>query len=319
MSDGPTRYYLYIPVWATGRPPQGGGSSENSTLSTPESTSSTPSSTPTTPSMPSSYTTSGDWHVTTGSDGTPTLTWVTTNDSRFSRSSGGGTGSGSGPGGSGPGGSGPGGSNCLLFGTLVRLADGRITPIENLRPGDLVASIRVPGLEVDAPYRAQYNWLSHHGLDDATRVVARVAGVRLGEHQGFVVINRRLKATPEHPVLIRRGDQWGFASAEFVRPGDRLIDERGREEPVESVVRVEAPARTAAVHIAGTNMLLAEGVWIHNDMPISATTVSGSGSSSSSGSSKSSSSSFSSSSSGSQHTTMLSISESFEPGQTYTV
>ena len=25
MSDGPTRYYLYIPVWATGRAPQGGG------------------------------------------------------------------------------------------------------------------------------------------------------------------------------------------------------------------------------------------------------------------------------------------------------
>ena len=44
MSDGPTRYYLYIPVWATGRAPQGGGSSNYSTPSgsTPESTSRRP-------------------------------------------------------------------------------------------------------------------------------------------------------------------------------------------------------------------------------------------------------------------------------------
>ena len=59
MSDGPTRYYLYIPVWATGRPPTGGGSSNYSTPSgsTPESTYSTPTSTP---SMPPSSSTTGD-------------------------------------------------------------------------------------------------------------------------------------------------------------------------------------------------------------------------------------------------------------------
>ena len=66
MSDGPTRYYLYIPVWATGRAPQGGGSSNYSTPSgsTPESTYSTPTSTP---SMPASYSTTGDVIYTTWS------------------------------------------------------------------------------------------------------------------------------------------------------------------------------------------------------------------------------------------------------------
>ena len=68
MSDGPTRYYLYIPVWATGRAPQGGGSSNYSTPSgsTPESTYSTPTSTP---SMPPSYSTTGDVIYTTGPGG----------------------------------------------------------------------------------------------------------------------------------------------------------------------------------------------------------------------------------------------------------
>jgi hypothetical protein len=50
MSDGPTRYYLYIPVWATGTPPQGGGSSQYSSGS-----GSAPSETQSSsPSMPSS-------------------------------------------------------------------------------------------------------------------------------------------------------------------------------------------------------------------------------------------------------------------------
>ncbi len=165
----------------------------------------------------------------------------------------------------------------------MRLEDGRLTPIENLKPGDRVASIQVPGLEVDVPYRAQYNWLSHYGLHGATPVAARVASIRLGEHHGFMVINRRLKATPEHPFMVRRGDEWGFASAEFIRPGDFLIDEYMNEEEVDSVVRINAPTRTVAIHIPGTNTFLAEGVWVHNDMPAtanssSAATASGSGS-----------------------------------------
>lgn len=191
----------------------------------------------------------------------------------------------------------------------MRLADGRETPIENLKPGDLVASIRVPGLAVDVPYRAQYDWLSHHGLHGAELTEARVASITLGEHTGFVVINRRIKATPEHPIMIRRGDEWGFASAEFVQPGDFLIDEQMHEEEVVSVVRIDAPARTAAIHIPGTNTLLAEGVWVHNDLPATASS-SGSGSASGSGSGSPSSSSGSSSASSSKSSGSSSFSAS---------
>jgi len=139
--------------------------------------------------------------------------------------------------------------------------------------------------------------------------------VKLGEHTGFVVINRRIKATPEHPFLMRRGDEWGFSSAEFLKKGDYLIGERLAEELVETVERIDAPTRTVAIHIPGTNTFSAEGVWVHNDMPATAHSSgsgssssgsgsgSGSGSSSSSGSSsgsgKSSGSSMSSSGSGS--------------------
>ncbi|QOJ16297.1 MAG: hypothetical protein HRU76_01215 [Phycisphaeraceae bacterium] len=163
--------------------------------------------------------------------------------------------------------------------------------------------------------------------------VGRVASVKLGEHTGFMVINRRIKATPEHPFLMRRGDEWGFSSAEFLKKGDYLIGERLAEELVETVERIDAPTRTVAIHIPGTNTFSAEGVWVHNDMPATAHSSgsgssssgsgSGSGSSSSSGSSSASKSSgssmSSSSSSGSGSGSGSSSQSSGGPGGTYSI
>ncbi len=109
------------------------------------------------------------------------------------------------------------------------------------------------------PYKAQYQWLSHWGMRGTKPTVARVRSVKLGEHHGFVVINRRIKATPEHPFLVRRGDEWGFVSAEFIKKGDYLIGERLAEELVQSVDRVDAPTRTVSIYVPGTNVYSAEG------------------------------------------------------------
>jgi hypothetical protein len=68
-----------------------------------------------------------------------------------------------------------------------------------------------------------YGWLSTWGLDGVVRRAQPVGQVRLGTHDGFVVINGRVKCTPEHPILVRRDDQWGFVSAEFVEVGDALF------------------------------------------------------------------------------------------------
>ena len=99
----------------------------------------------------------------------------------------------------------------------MRLEDGRLTPIENLKPGDWVASIRVPGLQVDVPLPRPSTTGSRTQCGGRPWPLVWQS-IRLGEHHGFMVINRRLKATPEHPFMIRRGDEWGFASAEFIQP-----------------------------------------------------------------------------------------------------
>lgn len=132
---------------------------------------------------------------------------------------------------------------------------------------------------------------------------ARVSEVRLGEHDDFYLVNRRIKATFEHPFLVRRDDEWGFCSAEQLEPGDCLITretDEFHEERIDSIERIDGRVRTVAIRVPGTNTYLADGAWTHNDAESSGTiapTVLSSGSGSGSSGSKSSGSSFSGSAS----------------------
>ncbi len=173
---------------------------------------------------------------------------------------------------------------------------------EPIAPGRIGWAVVLPGLRADVPWRAQYEWMSTCGLDGATVREGRVAEVRLGEHNGFHVINGRIKATFEHPLLVRRGDAWGFCSAALLRVGDHLVTLVGgqlAEERIETLERIDARARTVAIYVPGTNTYVADEAWTHNDVSGSPT-ISLSGASSGSSSSGSGSSSGSSSGSGSK-------------------
>jgi uncharacterized membrane protein YgcG len=182
----------------------------------------------------------------------------------------------------------------------VRLSDGALVPIEDLRPGDRVASLHVPGLDPDAPDRAQYLWRTDAGDAKLDRCDAAVASVTRGEHEGFYLVNGRIKATFEHPLLVRRGHELGFCSVEMLRLGDVLLRHDLTEEAIATIDRFDGIVATVAIHVPGTNTYVADGIWAHNDLAQFAGSASSSssesGSSSASDSGKSSGSSFSSSS-----------------------
>lgn len=172
--------------------------------------------------------------------------------------------------------------NCFLLGTLVTMDNGWRVPIETLQPGDVVASLQIPGLVADAEYRAQYQWRSDGRPGGILRRALPVGAVRIGMHDGFVVINGRVKCTPEHPLLVRRDDGWGFVSAEFVEVGDALFLDALDEEIVVALERVAGRIRTVALQLPGTNTFLADGVWVHTDISLWALTSTSSASASAS-------------------------------------
>ena len=56
------------------------------------------------------------------------------------------------------------------------------------------------------------------------------------------MINGRIKATFEHPFLVRRDEEWGFCSAEKLAVGDyliTLIDGVLDEERIDSLERID--------------------------------------------------------------------------------
>lgn len=164
----------------------------------------------------------------------------------------------------------------------MQLADGSTRAIEDLCSGDEIASLEIAGLERDVPRQAQYDWLSTT-LGGATPTIAKVGSIRIGTHDGHVVLNGRVRATHEHPFLIRRAGEVGFCSAEFIREGDELLNFELGTERVASIERVDGPVSTVSIHVPGTNVYLAGGVWVHNDITLG-TVGSTSGSGGSSGS-----------------------------------
>lgn len=149
-------------------------------------------------------------------------------------------------------------------------------------------SVHLPDLEADVDGSPQYAWLSDEPLSKSMVTTAAVATVSHGEHDGFYVINRRIRATFEHPFLVRRGDQFGFCSAELLRIGDRLVLHDLQEEPIESIQRCHGIVATVSLHVPGTNTYLAGVAWVHNAAPSAG--VGSSSSSSSSGAASSASS-----------------------------
>ena len=294
MSDEQSqKYFLYIPVWATGNAPAPSSSSESSSTTDSVSTNSTTDSVSTnTPSIPTDGTTdSVSTNSTTDSVSTQTPTDSSISSSSISSSSetdsttdsvstsgdetsdGGTSGGGDPPGGT-SGGGGTSGSgdpsspseSCFLFGTLVKLADGEVKTVEALKAGDKIASVDIPGMERDANYEAQYHWMSTDGLDGLVKRDATVGKTTHGQHSGYFVINGRVKATFEHPMLVRRGDDWGFCSIDRLVIGDLLINEDLMEERIYKIQQVDGLVDTVSLYIPETNMYVADGVFAHNNV-----------------------------------------------------
>lgn len=153
---------------------------------------------------------------------------------------------------------------CLVYGTLILLADGRKVAVEDVQPGWEVASLDVFGMERDGINGCQYRWSRAASEAALNPVPAKVDRVSRSYHDGHYVINHRICATFEHPFLVRRGSVVGFVSADRLRPDDVLLRPDGTNEEVFAIGKVQGLVKTANLHVAGTNIFSASDVWVHN-------------------------------------------------------
>ena len=111
-------------------------------------------------------------------------------------------------------------SGCLLHGTYILMADGSQKTVENIQVGDLVTSVALAGLDS----ANENGWLTYQtSFFGPSPNTASVIGVLNSQFNAYYVINSKLRITFEHPVLIKRGQQYQFSRAENLVIGDELF------------------------------------------------------------------------------------------------
>lgn len=129
---------------------------------------------------------------------------------------------------------------CFASGTQVLMADGAAKSIENVQPGEMVKTRK--------------------SLNDSTLVAAEVLAVHEHDDFGYLLINGRLKITPDHRIYAN-GD---WVEAAQLKIGDQLVTTENQPELVQSIEWQKGQYKVYNLTIKDRSTFFAQGLWVHN-------------------------------------------------------
>ena len=132
---------------------------------------------------------------------------------------------------------------CFTAGTKVLMADGSYKNIEDIRPGDKVASYNLEK--------------GTRGVDTVTKLL-----VHPNTPGGYLVINGGLEVTPNHPMWVINKNSW--ARADSLKEGDKLQGPNGEEIRISSIEKVDGVNTVYNLSLVGNNNYFTEGMLVHN-------------------------------------------------------
>lgn len=155
-----------------------------------------------------------------------------------------GNGGGSSGGGTGGGGTG-GGGGCLECNTPIRLANGDIKPIKQLKVGDELMSYDIPSV-IDERHDGWENW-SADDISGSKKASSKVVSVVNDWYKNHYVLNGNIKVTVEHHFLVKRDGLWIWSMTGELQVGDLFLAE---DESLIELVNIEfVPERIDVVTI----------------------------------------------------------------------
>jgi hypothetical protein len=170
--------------------------------------------------------------------------------------------SGGGTGGTGGGTGGTGGTGgCLVYGTLITLADGMTKAIEDLEIGDILKTVAIEGL--DSANENAWKTFTTSSFS-STESSSTVVGIQKSQFSYYFLINDSLEITLEHPMLVQRNGQYSFVRANDVLVGDSLLDEYGQWIEITSKVRVDETVNVVNINVESQDTYFASGYLVHN-------------------------------------------------------
>ena len=163
--------------------------------------------------------------------------------------------------GGGTGGGDYGGGGCLLYGTLVTLADGSTKLIEELELGDLVKTVSIDGLDSEV----EDSWKTFTASSfTSTPASSTVTGIQKEQFSYYFLINNLLKITFEHPVMVERSGEFLFLRAKDLLVGDKLYRQDDTWVTIDSIERIEENVNVVNINVESQDTYFADGILVHN-------------------------------------------------------
>tara|TARA_R100001509_G_scaffold41628_1_gene22334 strand:- start:11764 stop:12477 length:714 start_codon:yes stop_codon:yes gene_type:complete len=161
-------------------------------------------------------------------------------------------------GGSGPSGPSGGNNGCLVYGTLINMADGTTKAIEDVIEGDEVVSYNIDGIGTEEEW---VNWYTNNL--SGTLSTSTVIKNKLATYHYYFLINNLIKATWEQPFLIK-GTSIQFVLTRDLRVGELIFNKDGEWIEVSSIERIDENIQTGVLDVEDVDNYFAEGFLTHN-------------------------------------------------------
>lgn len=153
----------------------------------------------------------------------------------------------------------PGGGNgCLVYGTLINMADGTTKAIENIVAGDEVVSYTIDGLGTEEEWVGWYTGNLSGSLSTST-----VIKNKLSTYHHYFLINNLIKATWEQPFLVD-STNIRFILTRDLRVGELIFSKDGEWIEVTSIERIDENIQTGVLDVEDVDNYFAEGFLTHN-------------------------------------------------------
>ena len=160
---------------------------------------------------------------------------------------------------------------CFLPGTLILMADGSSTPIEEINIGDEVMSMDVPGLPDEDLGYLEWKSFTMRPMDNLGDMIQRnkksanVEALFYDYMNGYYSINNGyLKVTAEHDLFVYFNGMWRWLTPNEIGDGMKLFSYQGDVVNIDSIEWVESEVEVINFDVEPLDVYFAGGVLVHN-------------------------------------------------------
>jgi hypothetical protein len=139
--------------------------------------------------------------------------------------------------------------------------DGSYKNVEDLVIGDIVKSMVILGLE-SSKETAWENFVTNNfQYEESLSIIYNIYD---SSFKQYYLINNQLKVTFEHPIFVKRNNEYFFVKTENLLVGDYVFKSNNEFEMVNSIDIIDDVIQTININIEENDVYFGDNILVHN-------------------------------------------------------